>query len=110
MDIKDVKYNLNKPVLFSNAKCLAKDSVYILRGCIIRKNDSTGEFYYQAEIADTLCASSDWMISEKRRQSCKLSTRFQQMQQIYQKKISFLHDFANRKNYARSGKIKAEWL
>ena len=51
MDIKDVKYNLNKPVLFSNAKCLAKDSVYILRGCIIRKSD-TGEFYYQAEIQD----------------------------------------------------------
>lgn len=57
MDIKDVKYNLNKPVLFSNAKCLAKDSVYILRGCIIRKNDSTGEFYYQAEIQD-LCGHS----------------------------------------------------
>ena len=57
MDIKDVKYNLNKPVLYSNARYITGESRYIPRGCIIRKNDSTGEFYYQAEIQD-LCGHS----------------------------------------------------
>jgi hypothetical protein len=62
MDIKDVKYNLNKPVRYTNSQYLARDSVFILRGCIIRKDESTGRFYYQAEIQDP-CGHSVSIVS-----------------------------------------------
>ena len=44
MDVKDIKSNLNKPVVFNG-------SVYTLTGSTIRKKDN-GEFYYTAEILD----------------------------------------------------------
>lgn len=55
MDISRVKYNLNKPVVFTDRR-QNTEGRYILRGCIIRKSD-TGEFFYQAEIQD-LCGHS----------------------------------------------------
>lgn len=47
MDIKQVKCNLNKTVLYLDINNIKP---YILTGCIIRKNDNG--FYYQAEIKD----------------------------------------------------------
>jgi hypothetical protein len=44
MEVKDIKSNLNKPVMFEG-------SVYTLTGSTIRKNDN-GDFYYTAEILD----------------------------------------------------------
>ena len=41
MDLSDVKMYLNKRITY-------KDTVYILTGCILRKNQNG--FYYQAEI------------------------------------------------------------
>ena len=42
MEVKDIKANLNKPVIFDN-------SIYTLTGSTIRKNND-GEIYYTAEI------------------------------------------------------------
>lgn len=44
MEVKDIKANLNKPVMWDN-------SVYTLTGSTIRKNKD-GEIYYTAEILD----------------------------------------------------------
>lgn len=44
MEIKDIIPNLNKPVIFRNAK-------YTLRGSIVRKS-AEGELYYLAELLD----------------------------------------------------------
>lgn len=50
MNISEVKRNLERVVLYNGAE-------YILKGCIIRRN-TTGRFYYQAELADTKAKSS----------------------------------------------------
>lgn len=50
MNISEVKRNLERTVLYNGAE-------YILKGCIIRQN-TTGQFYYQAELADTKAKSS----------------------------------------------------
>jgi hypothetical protein len=44
MEVKDIKSNLNMPVMFNN-------SIYTLTGSTIRKNKD-GEIYYTAEILD----------------------------------------------------------
>ena len=44
MEVKDIKANLNKPVIFDN-------SIYTLTGSTIRKKEN-GEIYYTAEILD----------------------------------------------------------
>lgn len=48
----EIKRNLNKPVKLTNPKLYIEDSEYILTGATIRKDDTTGEFYYQAELQD----------------------------------------------------------
>lgn len=50
MNISEVKRNLERIVLYNGAE-------YILKGCIIRRN-TTGQFYYQAELMDTKAKSS----------------------------------------------------
>lgn len=50
MNISEVKRNLERTVLYNGAE-------YILKGCIIRRN-TTGRFYYQAELMDTKAKSS----------------------------------------------------
>ena len=44
MDIKRVKYNLNRTVIHNGAP-------YLFTGCILRMNKD--EFYYEAELRDT---------------------------------------------------------
>ena len=44
MEVKDIKENLNKPVMFGNY-------IYILTGITTRKNIN-GEIYYTAELLD----------------------------------------------------------
>lgn len=51
MDISRVKYNLGKPVKLTIPRHYI-DSVYMLTGCIIRRDEKTGEFFYQAELRD----------------------------------------------------------
>lgn len=51
MNISEVKRNLERTVLYNGAE-------YILKGCIIRRNTTTGRFYYQAELMDTKAKSS----------------------------------------------------
>lgn len=48
----EIKRNLNKPVKLTNPKLYIEGSEYILTGATIRKDDKTGEFYYQAELQD----------------------------------------------------------
>ena len=58
MDIKDVRYNLDRTVVRNGTK-------YKLTGCTIRKNEKTGDFFYQAEIREIghvswiICCSLD---------------------------------------------------
>lgn len=49
MDIKEVKPNLNKNVLYINQKA-GINSEYILTACIIRRNEKG--FFYQVELND----------------------------------------------------------
>jgi hypothetical protein len=49
MEIKEVKRNLNKEVIYKSTK-------YQLVGCIIRRKGN--EFVYQAEIKDLKCNNS----------------------------------------------------
>ena len=49
MDIKSVKYNLNREVIYNGAR-------YRFTGCILRLNQDG--FYYQAELADLKARSS----------------------------------------------------
>ena len=47
MDIRDVKFNLNRKV-----RHRPDGTIYLLKACIIRKNEKTGKFYYQAELRE----------------------------------------------------------
>lgn len=49
MDIKEVKPNLNKNVLYISQKA-GINSEYILTACIIRRNEKG--FFYQVELRD----------------------------------------------------------
>lgn len=53
MDIRQVKYNLNKPVRLTLRRHNIDGDDFILTGCIIRRNTKTGDFYYQAEVSET---------------------------------------------------------
>jgi hypothetical protein len=53
MDIKQVKYNLNKPVRLKLRMHNIGGDRFILTGCIIRRKKDTGDFYYQAEVSET---------------------------------------------------------
>lgn len=55
MEIGEVKYKLGKPVRLSLPRHYV-DGEYLLTGCILRKK-STGEFFYQAELADMVSGS-----------------------------------------------------
>ncbi|WP_456028774.1 hypothetical protein [Ruminococcus sp.] len=46
MTIHEVKKSLGRRVSYNGSDC------YELTGCIIRKSSKTGQFFYQAEIAD----------------------------------------------------------
>ena len=46
MDIRDVKFSLGDNVVYQN------ESKYKLTACIIRRDEKTGQFYYQAELQD----------------------------------------------------------
>ena len=48
MDLRGVKDNLNKKVLYNG-------NPYTLTACVIRKDKKTSKFYYQAELQDTDC-------------------------------------------------------
>ena len=52
MDIKQVKYNLNKPVRLKLRMHNIDGDDFLLTGCIIRRKQNTGEFYYQAEVSE----------------------------------------------------------
>ena len=52
MDIKQVKYNLNKPVRLKLRMHNIDGDDFLLTGCIIRRNAKIGDFYYQAEISE----------------------------------------------------------
>lgn len=52
MDIKQVKYNLNKSVRLKLRMHNIDGDRFILTGCIIRRNTKTGDFFYQAEISE----------------------------------------------------------
>ena len=58
MNISEVKRNLERTVLYNGAE-------YILKGCIIRRN-TTGRFYYQAELMDTKAKTALDKIDERR--------------------------------------------
>lgn len=51
MDIRDVKKNLNRKVRYQGGG-------YVLTGCIIRRSDKTGKFFYQAELTDSVTQNS----------------------------------------------------
>ena len=53
MDIRQVKYNLNKPVRLTLRRHNIDGDDFILTGCIIRRKKDTGDFFYQAEISET---------------------------------------------------------
>lgn len=52
MDIKQVKFNLNKRVRLTLRRHYIDGDDFVLTGCIIRRNAKTGDFYYQAEISE----------------------------------------------------------
>ena len=52
MDIKWVKYNLNKPVRLKLRMHNIDGDDFLLTGCIIRRKQNTGEFFYQAEVSE----------------------------------------------------------
>lgn len=52
MNDTDIKKSLNRPVRFKG------EDRYILTGGIIRKDEKTNEFYYQAELLDTRTENS----------------------------------------------------
>lgn len=52
MELKQVKYNLNKPVRLTLRMHNIDGDRFILTGCIIRRNTKTGDFFYQAEISE----------------------------------------------------------
>lgn len=52
MTIHEVKKSLGRKVSFNGSDC------YELTGCIIRKDEKTGQFFYQAELADLTCGST----------------------------------------------------
>ena len=52
MTIHEVKKNLGRRVSYNGSDC------YRLTGCIIRKSSKTGQFFYQAEIADKTCGNT----------------------------------------------------
>ena len=52
MDNKQVKYNLNKPVRLKLRMHNIDGDDFLLTGCIIRRKQNTGEFYYQAEVSE----------------------------------------------------------
>lgn len=51
MRIDEVKKSLNRKVTFRGGE-------YILTGCIIRKNQKTQQFFYQAELLDAVTNNS----------------------------------------------------
>lgn len=53
MDIRQVKYNLNKPVRLTLRRHHIDGDDFVLTGCIIRRKKDTGDFFYQAEISET---------------------------------------------------------
>lgn len=52
MSEKEIKKSLNKPVRFTNPKLYVEGAEYILSGAVFRKDEKTGDFYYQAELTD----------------------------------------------------------
>lgn len=52
MRIEEVKKALGREVSFRGSRG------YILSGCIIRKNEKTQQFFYQAELLDTTTNNS----------------------------------------------------
>lgn len=56
MEISEVKASLGKQVRFKDERLFC-DGEYILTGCIIRLSER-GEFYYEAEIQDTMQKNS----------------------------------------------------
>ena len=56
MEISEVKAALGKRVRFKDERLFC-DGEYILTGCIIRLSER-GEFYYEAEIQDTMQQNS----------------------------------------------------
>ena len=52
MEISELKYNLNKKVRLVLKRHYV-DSVYVLTAGIIRRDEQTGEFFYQAEVKDS---------------------------------------------------------
>lgn len=60
MDLKDVKRFMNKIVYYDTGQinidgCSVQD--FYLTACILRK-DSKNQFFYQAELKDTVCKRS----------------------------------------------------
>lgn len=51
MKIEEVKRNLNCKVIYKNS------SEYVLTACIIRKNEKTDKYFYQAELRDIIANS-----------------------------------------------------
>lgn len=47
MDISEVKRNMNRMVRYRG-----RDDVYMLTGCMLRREIGDGEFWYQVELAD----------------------------------------------------------
>ncbi|MBQ1538734.1 MAG: hypothetical protein IIZ73_10540 [Ruminococcus sp.] len=54
----EIRAALNRPVRFTNAKLYVENAEYILTGAVFRKDKKTGEFYYQAELADPTTENS----------------------------------------------------
>lgn len=52
MTIHEVKKSLGRRVSYNGSDC------YELTGCIIRRDAKTGQFFYQAELADLTCGST----------------------------------------------------
>ena len=53
MELKQVKYNLNKRVRLTLRRHHIDGDDFVLTGCIIRRKKDTGDFFYQAEISET---------------------------------------------------------
>ena len=58
MQPTEIRAALNQPVRFTNPKLYTEGAEYILTGAVFRRDQKTGEFFYQAELTDRTTKNS----------------------------------------------------
>lgn len=58
MRLTEMKTALNHPVIFTKVRLYIKNAKYILTGVVLRKDEKTGQLYYQAELTDPTTKNS----------------------------------------------------